>query len=161
MDKSLVEKTITLEKFHGKGGWTYARVKGIAPDHRNKFGWVKVKGFIDSYEIKKYHLAPMDDGCMFLPVRAEIRKAIKKEEGDKIKVVLFLDKDDVVIPPDFMECMQDEPAALRFFRKLSDTDQQNYIDWIYSAKREETKIDRMAKAIEKLSSRLRFYDKMI
>lgn len=161
MDKPLVNKSIILERFAGKGGWTYARVKGISPGNRNRFGWVKVKGFIDSYEIKKYHLAPMSDGSMFLPVKAEIRKAIKKEEGDKVKVVLYLDRDEVAVPPEFMECMEDEPAALLGFKKLSDTDKQNYIDWIYGAKKEETRIERMSKAIQKLSSGLRFYDKTI
>ena len=112
MNKPFVNKSLLLERFSGKGGWTYARIPGVSPDKRNKFGWVRVKGFIDDYELKKYNLAPMSDGNMFLPVRAEIRKKIQKQEGDKVKVLLYLDNDEVVVPSDLMECLKDEPKAL-------------------------------------------------
>jgi hypothetical protein len=41
-----------------------------------------VRGTIDDFEIRKYHLMPMGNGKFFLPVKAEIRKKIKKEAGD-------------------------------------------------------------------------------
>ena len=51
--KPLVNKKYVLEKFHGKGGWTYARIPEIKKDKKSPFGWRKVKGSIDGYEIKK------------------------------------------------------------------------------------------------------------
>jgi len=159
MTKPLVDKKLLLEKFPGKGGWTYARVPAVKKEFKNKFGWVKVKGFIDDYEIKKYHLAPMKDGKLFLPLNAKIRNIIKKNEGDYINVTLYLDNDPVEIPAELMSCLREEPAALQFFYDLSDTDQQNYINWIYEASKEETKIQRIATSIEKLLCKMRFYDK--
>jgi hypothetical protein len=159
MEQPIVDKEILLERFPGKGGWTYALVPAVKQKEKNQFGWLRVKGFVDNYEIKKYHLMPMGNGKLFLPVNATVRKAIKKQEGDKVKVVLFIDNDPVEVPEELMACLLDEADALKFFNDLSVTEQQNYIDWIYSAKREETRIDRMAKTVEKLMNGLRFYDK--
>jgi hypothetical protein len=76
--KPLVDKLFKLERFPGKGGWTYARIPQILPSTDQPFGWVKVRGSIDGYEIDKYHLMPMGNGKLFLPVKADIRKKIKK-----------------------------------------------------------------------------------
>lgn len=159
MPKALVNKKLLLKKFPGKGGWTFTVIQDIHPDHKSKFGMIRVKGTIDGYAIKKYHLMPMKSGDMFLPVSAVIRKNINKKEGDEVQVVLYKDDDPVEVPLELMMCIEDEPKALDFFNKLSDTDKQNYIDWIYSAKREATKVDRMAKTIEKLTHGKSFYDK--
>lgn len=74
MEKPLVNKKFKLEKYPGKGGWTYTVIPEIPADKKQRFGWVKVKGFIDDYQIKSYKLMPLGDGRLFLPVRAEIRK---------------------------------------------------------------------------------------
>lgn len=156
MEKPLVNKKYKLQKYPGKGGWTYAAVSEISPNKKNPFGWVRVKGFIDEVEIKQYHLAPMRNGKLFLPVKAEIRKKIKKKEGDWIKVVLFADNDAVEIPNELLECLRDEPKAHNQFFKLSNSEQKHYIDWIYAAKKDETKTERMAETINRLTKGLRF-----
>lgn len=157
--KPLVNKKYRLEKFHGRGGWTFARIPDIATDKKAPFGWVKVRGTIDDYEIKKYHLMPMGNGNLFLPVKAEIRKKIKKSEGDYVHVVLYPDNEPLEVPEEMLLCLQDEPAALKFFNSLSESEQKFYVEWIYSAKRSETKIDRLAKAINRLMEGLKLYDK--
>jgi Domain of unknown function (DUF1905)/Bacteriocin-protection, YdeI or OmpD-Associated len=156
MQKPLVNKKIKLQKFPGKGGWTYAAVPEIKPNKQNPFGWVRVKGFIDDYEIKQYHLMPMGNGNLFLPVKAAIRKKIKKQEGDWVKVILFLDESAVEIPDELLACLRDEPKAHQQFFKLSDSEQKQYIDWIYSAKKEETKVERMAEAINRIAKGQKF-----
>ncbi len=158
--KPLVDQEYLLEKFPGKGGWTYARILEIAQDRHNHFGWVKVKGSIDGHEIKQYNLMPMGNGKLFLPVRAEIRKKIKKEAGQKVHVILFKDDDKPEIPTEFRLCLEDEPRALKFFGSLSDSEQNHYIQHIYSAKKEETRALRMAKAINRLAQGLKLYDRL-
>ena len=157
--KPLVNKKIVLEKFHGKGGWTYARIPEILQDKKAHFGWVKVRGTIDGYEIRKYHLMPMGNGKLFLPVKAEIRKKIKKEEGDKVHVILYPDNEPLEVPEEMLLCLRDEPAALKFFNSLSESERKFYIQWIYSAKKDETKVDRLAKSIDRLLQGLKMYDK--
>jgi hypothetical protein len=157
--KPLVNKTYKLEKFPGKGGWTFARIPEVLQDKKKPFGWVKVRGSIDGYEIKKHSLAPMGDGTLFLAVRAEIRKKIKKNEGDLIHVILYPDHEPMEVPEEMMLCLLDEPKSLKFFNSLSEREQKDYIDWIYSAKKEEKKVERMAEAINRLVNGLKRFDK--
>jgi hypothetical protein len=78
METPLVNGDYLLQKFPGKGGWTYAAIPEILQNKKNPFGWVKVKGSVDGYELKQYKLMPMGEGRLFLPVKAAIRKKIKK-----------------------------------------------------------------------------------
>jgi hypothetical protein len=158
MDRPLVNKKYLLEKFPGKGGWTFARIPEIKQDKKAHFGWVKVRGTIDGFEIRKYHLMPMGNGTLFLPVKAEIRKKIKKTEGDYVHVILYLDTEPLEIPEEMLLCLQDEPQALKFFNSLSESEQKYYIQWIYSAKKEETKIERLAKTINRLLQSKKLYE---
>lgn len=157
--KPLVNKKYLLERFQGKGGWTFAQIPEVVKDKKAPFGWVKVRGTIDGYEIKKYHLMPMGNGNLFLPVKAEIRKQIKKREGDYVHVILYPDREPLEVPEEMLLCLNDEPVALKFFNSLSESEQKFYIQWIYSAKKEETKITRLAQTIIKLSKGLKFYEK--
>lgn len=159
MIKPLVNQSYLLEKFSGKGGWTYARIPEIPQDKKAHFGWVKVRGTIDGYEIKRYHLMPMGNGSLFLPVKAEIRKKIKKKEGDYVHVILYPDSEPLEIPQEMFLCLQEEPLALKFFQSLSESEQNDYIQWIFSAKKEETEIVRLAKAIDKLLLELKMNEK--
>lgn len=155
----LINNRYKLERFPGKGGWTYARIPEILQDKSKPFGWVKVKGTIDGYEIGKCHLMPMGNDQLFLPVRSAIRKKIGKTAGDTVHVVLYPDSDPLEVPSEMLDCIKDEPRALRFFHSLSEGEQNDYIKWIYSAKKEETKVTRLAKTVDRLACGLRFYDK--
>jgi Domain of unknown function (DUF1905)/Bacteriocin-protection, YdeI or OmpD-Associated len=150
MDKSrlLVDKEYLLEKFSGKGGWTFARIPEILQDKSKPFGWVKVKGSIDGFEIMKYHLMPLGNGQLFLPVRAEIRKKIKKQAGDTVKVILYADEEPTELPEELRLCLEDDPKALLFFTNLPSKEQERYIGWIYAAKHEDLKVARIVKALD-------------
>lgn len=156
--KPLVNKKYRLEKFKGKGGWTYTQIPEIPQDKKAHFGWVKVRGSIDGYEIRKYHLMPMGNGNLFLPVKAEIRKKINKKEGDLVHVILYPDTEPLEVPEELLLCLRDEPAALKFFQSISESEKKYYVEWIYSAKKEETKVNRLARSINRLMNGLKLYD---
>lgn len=156
--KALVNKDYLLEKYPGKGGWTYAAIPEILQDKKKPFGWVQVKGSIDGVELKNYKLMPMGNGKLFLPVKAEIRKKIKKKEGDWVKIILFADNDPLDIPTELLLCLKDEPKAYKTFLSFPEGEQKAYINWIYSAKKEETKIERLAKTVERLAKKLKLSD---
>jgi hypothetical protein len=147
MEKLLVNKNYLLEKYPGKGGWTYA----IIPDIRERkppFGWLKVKGSIDSYQLKGYRLMPLGNGKLFLPVKLEVRKKIAKNAGEYVHVVLYADDDPLEIPEELSICLKDEPLAYKIFSSYSEGEQKAFVDWITSAKRPETKADRIGKTVD-------------
>jgi Domain of unknown function (DUF1905)/Bacteriocin-protection, YdeI or OmpD-Associated len=146
---TLFNSRVTLEKFPGKGGWTYARLPGVKPDPHAHFGWIKVRGLIDDFEIRQYHLMPMGNGELFLPVRAEIRKKIKKTAGDTVKVVLYKDKDDIYIPEELQACLDLDPDAKRSFQTLSTDQQREVVQYIYKLKDPANRAERIADLMKK------------
>ena len=148
--KPLVNRTCSMERFPGKGGWTYVLLPEIPPDPHAHFGWVRVQGSIDGIAISQYHLMPSGNGQLFLPVKAAIRKQLKKSAGDEIRVVLYLDKSPVVLPAVIRECLENEPAALDAFNRLTTSEQKAHIDHILAAVKNTTKADRIAAMIRKL-----------
>ncbi len=158
-EKPAVDKECLMEKFSGKGGWTYVTIPEIPQNPKAPFGWVKVRGSIDTYELKQYKLMPMGNGQLFLPVKAAIRKKIGKQAGDNVKVILYLDETPLEIPEEILLCFQNEPKKVYdFFSNLKESEQKAYIDWIYSAKTEDKKVDRIVKMMEKLALGKKLYD---
>jgi bifunctional DNA-binding transcriptional regulator/antitoxin component of YhaV-PrlF toxin-antitoxin module len=158
MEKPLINKQYLIEKMEGKGGWTYVTIPDIPSSYKSKLGLIRVRGFVDSYEYKQFNLLPMKNDCMLLPLKSAVRKKIGKKEGDMVHIILYTDDSPVVIPDDIKVCLMDSPKAHQFFMSLSESNQKYYIDWIEESKKLETKIERMAKTIERLENGTKFYD---
>lgn len=140
-----------LKKFPGKGGWTYAEIPEIKQDKTKPFGWVTVKGSIDDYPLKHYKLMPMGEGRLFLPVKAAIRKFIKKKEGDHVYIILELDETPIVLTKEIMSCLSEEsPQLISKFNLLKEGDKKGWIDRIHSAKSDPIKAERIVELIESL-----------
>lgn len=159
MEQPLVNNHYLLERFQAKGGWTYARIPEVLQDRSAPFGWVKVRGTIDGVEIRNYHLMPMGNGNLFLPVNAQVRKTIGKAEGDYVHVILYADNSAVEVPEELRQCLLDVPVAYRNFLNCTPGEKKAFIDWIYAAKKEDTKVERIAKAIIMLEKKQTLSDR--
>jgi uncharacterized protein YdeI (YjbR/CyaY-like superfamily) len=91
-----------------------------------------------------------------LGVLKAIRQETGKGPGDTIEVVVWRDEEvrTLEVPAQFETLMKKE-GLLPFFEKLSYTHRKEYCRWITEAKKEETRLKRLGKAIERLEKRAR------
>lgn len=154
-EKLLVDKNYLLINV---GGWTFAEIPEI-PMPKKAFGMLKVKGKIDDYEFSNTHLMPMGNGHVGLAVKSVIRKKIKKQAGDIVHLTIYEDNASLIIPEELLLCMEGEKDILDKFEKYSEGQKKAFIDWINSAKTEQTKVNRIAKTITMIQNNEKFYDK--
>lgn len=144
----LIDGSFLMERMAGKGGWTYIVLPPVPRTSWGPFGWLKVRGSIDKIPLEHYKLMPMKDGRLFLPVKAQLRKQLKKEAGDTVHVTLYINDLTYEIPEELIDCLTVEPTALKRFNEQSESEQKRLVEWIYEAKSEETKVRRIAQLID-------------
>lgn len=145
----MIQFATIIKKFAKQGektGWTYIEIpeaiaQQIKPNNKKSF---RVKGKLDSFSIKGIALLPMGEGSFIMALNAEMRKGIKKKQGDEIKVQLEEDKKGYELNSEFIDCLKDEPKAYTFFKTLTQGHQNYFSKWIESAKTVETKSKRIA-----------------
>jgi hypothetical protein len=150
-----------IKKFGAQGektGWTYivvpdAIAKKLNPGVKKSY---RVKGKLDDYKIEKTALIPMGEGDFILPINAAMRKATGKRLGASLKVQLEMDHAPILPPSLLMECLADEPEALKHFNSLPQGHRNYFTKWIESAKTEPTKTKRIALVIKTMVRKMDF-----
>lgn len=156
MEKPLVDNDYLLFTTVGKCAWTFAEIPEIAMP-KTSFGMLKVKGKIDDYEFSNTHLMPIGNGHVGLAVKSQIRKKINKQAGDTVHITLYEDNTPLIIPEELLVCMEDEAGVREKFEKYTRGQQKAFVDWINSAKSEQTQAERIAKTIGMVEKGEKFY----
>ena len=140
----MVKFSTTILKFDSQGektGWTYIIIpakiaKQLNPGIKKSF---RVKGKLDEFVIEKVALMPMGEGDFIMAVNAAMRKGIRKQKGATLKIELGVDKSPILPPSELIECMADEPEALKYYNSLPQGHRNYFTKWIDSAKTDTTK----------------------
>ena len=138
-----------LKRPEGVGIWTYLAIPFDAVEKYGSRGQIKVKGTINGQPFTST-LLPRGDGSHYLVVPRPIREKIGASRGAKVRVTLEADKGvrKVAVPKDLTAALRKRRGAAAAFEKLSPSHRKEYVSWIESAKKDETRQRRLAKAVE-------------
>jgi Domain of unknown function (DUF1905)/Bacteriocin-protection, YdeI or OmpD-Associated len=157
----MIKFTTTILKFDKQGektGWTYivipaALAQQLMPGNKKSF---RVKGMLDKHPISGVALLPIGEGDFIMALKADLRRAIGKQKGAALVVVLAADTVAYKVNGLLLECLEDEPAAMQYFESLPSSQQHYFSKWIESAKTEPTKTKRIAMAVNAMSKKIDF-----
>ncbi len=157
----MVKFSTTILKFDQQGektGWTYINIPAkiaqqLLPGIKKSF---RVKGKLDEFSIEKVALIPMGEGDFIMAINAAMRKGIGKRKDSILKVQLAIDAAPILPPAVLLECMADEPEALKYFNSLPQGHRNYFTKWIESAKTDITKAKRIALVIKTMVRKMDF-----
>ena len=158
---SMIQLTTTIKQFKQQGektGWSYIEIPAVLaqqlnPGNKKSF---RVKGKLDDYSFSAVNLLPMGGGDYILAVNGTMRKAIRKQKGATVQVKMERDNSELKPPAELMECLEDDPGALTYFKSLAKSHQNYFTNWIKTAKTDPTKAKRIAATINALERRWDF-----
>jgi hypothetical protein len=156
MTTQIVHFHADLYRPDAPGTWTYVTVPFDVEATYGTKSRIPVKGTIDGCAFRS-SLMPQGGGAFILVVNNEIREQIGKQAGDPVTVTVEPDSAarTVDIPADLADRLAAHPKAQESFAGYSYSYQKEYVDWINSAKKAETRAARIEKAMGMLADNKR------
>lgn len=143
---------LTLKYKKRFGAWTYHLVIPGTAGIEGKWGFLKVSGWIDGYELKPMNLAPRKGEDKLISINKEIRTSIGKKAGDTVKVTLYLHSSDrIETNAQVLKCFEDA-GVLKQFNHLENSERAEIIRAITEAKTDTKQIALINHYIDKLIS---------
>ena len=127
------------------------RVRGIGPGNAAK---LSDNGLTVNGQAFKAMLDPDGEGSHWLKVDKTLREAAGVAAGDKVALVIAPVKEEPepVVPPDVRKALAAAPAARAVWTSLTPVARRDWIHWITSGKKAETRTKRIATACDMLAS---------
>ncbi len=138
-----------LESQGPKGAWTYVRLPFDVEDAWGSRARVSVRGTMNGFPFRS-SVFPDGKGGHHMMVNKTMKAGAKADAGNTVAMVLEPDTEprEVEIPRDFARAIRADTAARKIFDAFAPSHRARYVEWIESAKKEETRERRIAKAVE-------------
>ncbi len=118
------------------------RDKGWEALLQHDIQWLSLISFDDTWSTFAFRLKTEED-------KKKEQKPIKREIFNYIDAA----KKIINLPEDFTAILHKHKQEAQFFNQLSFSNKKEYVEWIVSAKREETRNKRLSDSIEKLNKK--------
>ena len=153
----MATKRFQAEIKEGHGGGAYVVVPFSVADVFGTRGQLRVKGTIDGQPFQS-SMAPMGGEHHVLGLHKATREAIGKSVGDTVRLEVQPDTEQrtVIVPDDFRKALAANQPAKEAFDRFAYTHRKEYVGWIESAKRPETRQRRIADAVSRISKGTKF-----
>ena len=115
-------------------------------------GW---EGLLKHKHLQRISLISFNDTWSVFGIRLKTATDKKKEAAPKERPVFdYIDAANktIYLPDDFSTLLNQNKKEADFFNALSFTNKKEYIEWILSARREETRQKRVKESIEQLAN---------
>ncbi|MCZ8515702.1 YdeI/OmpD-associated family protein [Paenibacillus filicis] len=141
-----------LHRPEGTGTWTYVKVPFTVEEVFGSKAQVKVKGTVNGVPYRS-SLMPAGDGTHYMVVKQALREDAGVTAGDSVRLTMEADTEarTVEIPDDLAAALDEHREAGERFDRLAYSHRKEYVDWIESAKKPETRSNRIAKSIAMLA----------
>jgi hypothetical protein len=135
------------------GAWTYLQVPFSVPEVFGRKGQVPVRATINGFTFRN-SLMP-SNGVHILGIGKGVLAAAGAATGDTVEVKLALDDAPrtVDVPADLGAALSNAPSQAKSFAALSYSHKKEFVDWIQSAKKPETRVSRIEKTIAVIAAR--------
>ena len=146
-----------LDRFEGVGTWTYVEIPFDVEKAFGRGGQLRIKAKINGVPFRS-SLMPNGDGSHFLVVNKSVRDKAKIKMGDRVAVVIEPDAAARVIeaPPDLAKALSRNKTAKSAWDAFAYSHKKAYVDWVTSAKRDETRKRRIDKAVAMMAEKKLF-----
>lgn len=153
MSAPLVQGRFRIERFRGKGGWTYVPLPVLAFRQNLPFGWVVVDGTIDDVELHQVKLMGQGNGRHFLALNAKLRRRLGKAAGDEVTLLLTESVTTAELTDELRACFAEAPkTAYTRWLKLPATTRKRHLDRIYATADLDRRAERIVELLDGLAT---------
>lgn len=133
--------------------WTFLILPTAASARLPARGMCTVEGTINGHAFQAT-LEPDGKGSHWLKVPRAMREAAGAEAGDMVALAFnpVAKEPEPRVPADLRRALADAPAARAVWEDITAVARRDWIQWIVSAKRPETRVRRIANACDMLAS---------
>ena len=150
-----------IQKYSAKAektGWTFVDmpmdiVLKLKLKNRREF---RIKGTMDDVRFERLVCYPSKEGHFIIALNAELRKKLGKKEGAQLLVKFELDKSEALKSQELLDCLKEEPAALKQFNSLLLSHQNYFHRYVFTAKGADTRAGRIVNVINAMYKKMNF-----